>query len=948
MLGYTKEEAIGKTASALGFIQFTQQEMSEIDAALVESDVWQGEKEFFTKAGNRLFGAVTANAYKGDSGEIDMILFIIKDITKQKQMEFELNRLNEELKEKLEEKTRALFENENRFQELIENSNDIMTLMDESFKLIYRSPAAARVLGWTDEDMVGIEATKNIHPDDKPYAADVVKEITANPEKLVSTKFRMQHKQGNYLWLEGTLINLLQNKNVKAIVFNFRDITTRVESEEKLAEQGELLRLFIEHSPVAIAMYDKEMRYLVASNRWLSDYSLERKHIIGKSHYDIFPELSQDWKDVHQRCLQGATEKNEEELYVKPDGSRTWLRWEVLPWYEAGGAIGGLIIFAEDISQRKAAEEAVIKSEAQYRTLVERVSDGFMSVDTNWNFNIVNKLGEKLLQRQAGDLIGKNMWIEFPRSVNGPFYHAYHQAMKEQEHICIVNFSQTIGSWMLVNIYPSPSGLSIFFKDINKEREAEEKIRKSEELRKTIMASALDAIVCIDADSAIIYWNKQAEKLFGWKEEKVLGKNISETIVPERFHAPHRMGLQKYLRTGQGTMLNRLVETTAVNKEGKEFPIELFIVPVKDQDKVSFYSFIRDISERKKAEEEILRSQARMQQAQEIAQLGNWEIDFKTNQPRWSDEMFKIYGLASTKQFVSEDEWLKLIHPDDRKRVKSIINKGKSGSLGAAYHYRIVRPDATIRHLYAISRYELDEAGNPVGIYGINHDITDRVILEEQLHEQQRKEQLNLTAATLEAQEIERNAIGRELHDNVNQILLGTLITLSTLDLRHEKMEKILELAMKYLQKAVEENRNIAHELVSPDFAGQKLLDGIHDVANTMLVRAGIHVIINASGFDEGALVTGLKLALYRIVQEQCTNIVKHSQAKNVSIFLSNEKQTLKMTITDDGKGMDAQKKNDGIGLRNIKSRLSVYNGIVEMQTSHGEGFALIITIPLS
>jgi signal transduction histidine kinase len=304
--------------------------------------------------------------------------------------------------------------------------------------------------------------------------------------------------------------------------------------------------------------------------------------------------------------------------------------------------------------------------------------------------------------------------------------------------------------------------------------------------------------------------------------------------------------------------------------------------------------------------------------------------------------------LEPTAQFVSEEDWLKFIHPDDRENVNSIIKQGKSGWLGAAYQYRIVRPDGAIRHLYAVSRYKLDEAGNPIGIYGINHDITDRVKLEEQLHEQQRKEQLRLTEVTLEAQEKERNAIGRELHDNVNQILTGTLIILSTLNLRHDKMEEVLELAMKHLKNAVEENRKIAHELVSPDFAGQKLIDEISVIANTMLKGAGMEVVINASGFDEASLNAGLKLALYRVLQEQCTNIVKHSHAKNVSIGITNEKQTLKMTITDDGEGMDTQKKTDGIGLRNIKSRLSVYHGSVEMQTSPGKGFALIITIPIS
>lgn len=118
-----------------------------------------------------------------------------------------------------------------------------------------------------------------------------------------------------------------------------------------LLEREEQLDLFVEHAPAAIAMFDKQMRYLVASQRWIEDFGLSGQTIIGRSHYEIFPAIPQHWKEVHRRCLAGGTERSEAELFETNDGSRQWLRWEVRPWKEAAGTIGGIVIFSEDISE---------------------------------------------------------------------------------------------------------------------------------------------------------------------------------------------------------------------------------------------------------------------------------------------------------------------------------------------------------------------------------------------------------------------------------------------------------------------------------------------------------------------------------------------------------------------------------------------------------------------
>lgn len=148
------------------------------------------------------------------------------------------------------------------------------------------------------------------------------------------------------------------------------------QSEVELKPRAELLRMFMAHTPSAVAMCDTKMRYLAYSQHWAEDYGIEDENLLGRCHYDLFPDLPEHWKDEHQRCFSGEIIKKATEPFPRADGTTDWVRRELCPWRDTAGNIGGLIMFAEVITQRRQIEQALKESEEKYRNLFETAMVG--------------------------------------------------------------------------------------------------------------------------------------------------------------------------------------------------------------------------------------------------------------------------------------------------------------------------------------------------------------------------------------------------------------------------------------------------------------------------------------------------------------------------------------------------------------------------------------------
>ncbi|MFO0985240.1 MAG: PAS domain-containing protein, partial [Planctomycetota bacterium] len=257
-----------------------------------------------------------------------------------------------------------------RCQKLALDAHAIVSETDADGWITYVNDRFCAISGFTRAEVIGQNhrcLNSAHHP--RQFWADMYAKVAK--DGIWHSEICNRAKDGSLYWEETTVVAFRDQRGKLARYVSVRtDITERKRAQAEAAKQRAHLELFVEHVPAPVAMFDREMRYIGHSRRWLTDYRLQ-DGIIGKSHYEVFPEIPERWKVIHRRCLAGAVERNDEDCFVRADGSRQWLRWEVRPWFMPDGQIGGIVMFTEDISESRAAAEKIAQSERLLRTILD-------------------------------------------------------------------------------------------------------------------------------------------------------------------------------------------------------------------------------------------------------------------------------------------------------------------------------------------------------------------------------------------------------------------------------------------------------------------------------------------------------------------------------------------------------------------------------------------------
>ena len=197
----------------------------------------------------------------------------------------------------------------------------------------------------------------------------------------------------------------------------------------------------------------------------------------------------------------------------------------------------------------------------------------------------------------------------------------------------------------------------------------------------------------------------------------------------------------------------------------------------------------------------------------------------------------------------------------------------------------------------------------------------------------------------LGAQERERFELGQELHDNINQILATSKLYLDVAIEEREPRIELLDKSRKNISMAIEEIRKLSHELITPSLNDLGLVQTIRELIRSIQSVKRMKIRLDVAGLGEDELLPEQKINIYRIIQEQLNNILKHAQANNVDIELYNVQDQVSLRLTDDGKGFDPRIRWKGVGISNIISRAELYNGKVEIESAPGKGCQLIVIL---
>jgi two-component system sensor histidine kinase UhpB len=512
----------------------------------------------------------------------------------------------------------------------------------------------------------------------------------------------------------------------------------------------------------------------------------------------------------------------------------------------------------------------------------------------------------------------------------------------------------------------------------------------SEERLRSVVESAIDAIVTVDSNGRIIFWNPKAEMMFGYKAAEVIGQPVA-VIMPERFREIHQQGLNQAASRKKSKIAGSTLELVGLRKDASEFPLELSLANWETKEGAFFTAIIRDISKRKQAEKELQAARDELEQRVDArtAELGQTNLQLRKQideceQAQFAlqeselkyatlvedaligvyiiqdgkiefanDKFADIYGY-SKEELIGMDS-LNLVHPDDRPLIKKLREKRIRGQkVPAEYESRGLKKDGDI--IWVMRSFSrITYKGHPA-ISGIVADISERREAEEALRKSD-KELRVLSNQLLSTEEKERKRIARELHDGIGQALSAIKFSVENALLEVRAAANpidpgSLEAVIPLTRKTIEEVRRIVEDL------RPSILDDLGILATIgwfcrefQNVYAGIRIETTID-VEEDEVPLYLKTTIYRILQEALNNVAKHSRANFVHLQLKKTDSNLNLSIQDNGRGFNLDKtmalktSRRGFGLASMRERAELSGASFSMDSTPGKGTTISIKWP--
>jgi PAS domain S-box-containing protein len=465
-------------------------------------------------------------------------------------------------------------------------------------------------------------------------------------------------------------------------------------------------------------------------------------------------------------------------------------------------------------------------------------------------------------------------------------------------------------------------------------------------------------------NDAIWDWDIAAGKLslVGDTYQQLFGHDMAGAASPEELwdavmHPDDRervlSKLERVIREGVANKWEDEYRLLKVSGEYAYVHDRGYIIHSAEQCPVRMIGAIQDITARKRSEETILASEERYRQ-----------LFYKNPFPTWifdpdNLQIMEVNDAAREKYGFSREEFNRLTMRDlhaqgEVEQFMADLRQSGTGRL-AVLQPGVTETVAGARLWHHHNKWGrvmiVEITSHPMDYFGkacvqvIVNDVTERIRLEKELALQQKLKQQQITEVVLGAQERERFELGQELHDNINQILATSKLYLDVAIEEKEPRMELLAKSRKNISVAIEEIRKLTKDLIAPSLNDLGLTQSIKELIRSIQSVGKMKIRLNISGLAEEELLPEQKINIYRIIQEQLNNILKHAQAATVVIELNKVKEQVRLRLVDDGRGFDPRMRRKGVGISNIISRAELYNGKVEIESAPGKGCQLVVVL---
>jgi len=658
----------------------------------------------------------------------------------------------------------------------------------------------------------------------------------------------------------------------------------------------------------------------------------------GKPFENIVTRIIQERRVIEAENNTILQKRNGENLVISNSGS---------PIFDLQGNIIGAVMVFNDITEKKRIADELKDNERQLRDMIENMPEAVYTCDQQGFLKIYNKAAVKLWGREP--VAGKDRWCGSWKLYNPDGTILPHDSSPMA--IALKDARPVLGKEILVqrpdgqvrHILPSPApmfnasgeltGTVNMLLDITDKKEREILIQKTEEKYRNLFEQASDAILIFSFDGKIHEFNNSVCSITGYTREEFAERQltIGDILVGDMRISPEK---QQALLRGETITFYRQIKC----RDNTEIDLEVKAGLLEDG---KVLAFGRNVTERKKNEEKIRVAIERFEILSRATSDTVWDWDMLHDSILYNHNITNMFGYTRSEIENGAKWWKNNIHPDDYNTVCDLLDDAfKTGAQTIQFEYRYHCTDHSYKNILDRAFIVYNEDGLPIRMIGAMQDVT-----KEKEHERQ------VAIAITDAQERERRELGMELHDNVNQLLGATLLYLGMAiksgNVKREEKE-ILNSCRDYIHEAIGDLRNLSHRLTPYAKEEASLKEVIQLLIEPLQKTNQFKIDLQIDEIKNNTVDSDMQLNLYRIVQEQLNNIVKHAGAEKVKIKLWLTQKLIKLSISDNGKGFDPASFKDGIGLENIKRRAEMFSGKIKLRSAPGNGCELIVEMPLT